>query len=182
MSRPFSAANLSAMQRDVKRFARMSRPKLQMYGQSHELPRGVGFASTREGLSYRYSGVSHAAQNMADMPSVYLAHGVLSMLHACDLDSVLLNRYASGSDSVSWHCDDEAGMNPSAPIVSLSLGAARRFKMRRKDRCGDVLTIDLTHGDVLSMPPGVQATHEHCITKTKRSVGERVNLTFRSFL
>lgn len=44
----------------------------------------------------------------------------------------LINYYASGTDSISYHSDDERFLGPDPCIASLSLGAKRDFLMRHK--------------------------------------------------
>lgn len=92
-------------------------------------------------------------------------------------NSVLLNRYENGSDSVGWHADDESEMSQKHPIASLSLGATRRFQMRR--RGGPIQTIELGHGSLLVMSAGMQQEWKHCVPKTRKPCGRRINLTFR---
>ena len=92
-------------------------------------------------------------------------------------NSVLLNRYESGSDSVGWHADDEREMSREHPIASLSLGATRNFQMRRGD--GPVQTIKLGHGSLLVMRAGMQQEWKHRVPKTKKPCGRRINLSFR---
>lgn len=71
-----------------------------------------------------------------------------------------------------WHRDDE--VMASTRIVSLSLGAERRFRLRPESGRGSV-GMDLEHGSLLLMDGRIP----HCLPKTRRPVGERVNLSFR---
>ena len=47
-------------------------------------------------------------------------------------NSVLLNLYRDGRDSVSWHADNEPGLGRNPVIASLSLGATRRFQLKHR--------------------------------------------------
>jgi alpha-ketoglutarate-dependent dioxygenase alkB family protein 2 len=47
-------------------------------------------------------------------------------------NSCLINRYEDGDSSVAWHSDNEKLFGIAPTIVSLSLGAARDFLVRRK--------------------------------------------------
>jgi alkylated DNA repair dioxygenase AlkB len=94
-------------------------------------------------------------------------------------NSVLLNRYASEQDSVSWHSDDEPEMDSDHAIASLSLGAAREFLVRPISNKEGVQSYVLTSGSLLVMPPGFQQKYQHCVPKSKTPCGPRVNLTFR---
>jgi alkylated DNA repair dioxygenase AlkB len=92
-------------------------------------------------------------------------------------NSVLVNRYENEKDSVGWHADNEPEMSHEHPIASLSFGATRSFEMR-KGR-GPVQTIELEHGSLLAMRPGMEREWRHQVPKTKNPCGLRVNLTFR---
>ena len=50
-------------------------------------------------------------------------------------NSVLLNLYRDGRDSVSWHADNEPGLGRNPVIASISLGATRRFQMKHRRAC-----------------------------------------------
>lgn len=95
-------------------------------------------------------------------------------------NSVLANLYRDGADSMDWHADDEASLGPAPVIASISLGAARRFQMRRKDKRGEAVCTELGNGDVLVMSGRCQADWLHRVPKTKKPVGPRINLTFRN--
>ena len=129
-----------------------------------------------EGAGYMYSGIPHeplpwTAELLALRDEVSAATGAR-------FNSVLLNRYRGGEDSVSWHRDDEPELGRDPVIASVSLGATRRFKLRHL-ATKEIHSLDLTDGSLLLMSGPSQREWEHCLTKTKRAVGERINLTFR---
>jgi alkylated DNA repair dioxygenase AlkB len=99
-----------------------------------------------------------------------------------DYNSVLLNRYANGQDSVSWHSDDEPEMDSGHPIASLSLGAAREFLVRPISGKKNGRTYILAAGSLLVMPPGFQQRYQHCVPKSQTPCGARINLTFRRMI
>ena len=95
-------------------------------------------------------------------------------------NSVLLNLYRNGKDSVGWHRDNEKEFGDNPVIASVSLGETRPFQLRHKYRKDvDKLEIPLTHGSYLLMAGGTQHFWEHQIPKTAREIGPRINLTFR---
>lgn len=100
-------------------------------------------------------------------------------LAAVPFDSVGLNLYRDGSDSVAMHNDTLRHLATRQPIVVLSLGATRRMALRAKDAPRASVAFDLHAGDVVAMGHASQATHEHGIAKTTRSVGPRISLAFR---
>jgi alkylated DNA repair dioxygenase AlkB len=95
-----------------------------------------------------------------------------------DFNSVLLNLYRNGADSVGWHADNERGLGRNPVIASLSLGATRRFQLKHRRRAERV-AIDLKHGSCLVMAGATQHHWLHQVPKTARPVGPRINLTFR---
>lgn len=94
-------------------------------------------------------------------------------------NSVLLNRYRGGTDYMGWHSDDEPELGPAPLIASLSLGAARRFLLRRRDDPARKAEYLLGHGDLLLMGGQTQRYYQHALPKMARVQGERINLTFR---
>jgi alkylated DNA repair dioxygenase AlkB len=102
---------------------------------------------------------------------------------ACDarFNSVLANLYRDGRDSMGWHSDNEPELGRQPVIASLSLGAARRFRLKpRGDAArGDVHAIELGHGSLLRMAGDTQHRYVHDLPKTSAAVGPRLNLTFR---
>ena len=92
---------------------------------------------------------------------------------------VLLNRYRTGRDSMSWHSDDEPELGPNPAIASVSFGASRRFRLRHRTRKEEKFAIELSHGSLLVMDQATQLHWQHSVSKTAKPVGERINLTFR---
>ena len=94
-------------------------------------------------------------------------------------DSVLLNLYRDGKDSVSWHSDTEP-ISGHQPIASVSFGQTRSFHLRHKfDKAIKPFSIPLMHGSFLLMSASVQQYWEHHIPKTSKPLAPRINLTFR---
>jgi alkylated DNA repair dioxygenase AlkB len=94
-------------------------------------------------------------------------------------NSVGLNRYRDGRDSVAPHNDHLNVLMSGMPIVLLSLGATRRMTIRAKQPPRRVLHVDLDAGSLLSMSYATQLHYTHGIAKTKEPVGERISLAFR---
>ncbi|TAM15681.1 MAG: alpha-ketoglutarate-dependent dioxygenase AlkB [Rhodanobacter sp.] len=103
-------------------------------------------------------------------------------------DSVLANLYRDGNDSMGWHSDDEPELGPQPLVASLSLGAERRFRFRRRrargepTRPGDTLKLLLPHGSLLRMAGDTQRLYRHDLPKMRTVVAPRINLTFRRIL
>jgi len=107
-----------------------------------------------------------------------------------DFNFCLVNYYASGDDSISFHSDDERFLGSNPAIASLSLGVTRDFIMKHKpDKEGKpvdakTLKLALASGDMVLMKGPTQAHWLHSIPKRKSGdAGKgRINITFRKAL
>lgn len=93
-------------------------------------------------------------------------------------NSVLLNRYRNGNDSISWHTDAEKELGINPIIASVNFGATNKFQLRHIET-KEKIEIELTHGSLLIMQGELQHFWQHQVPKTARKVNERINLTFR---
>ena len=101
----------------------------------------------------------------------------LSRHYGLDLPSISANLYRDGNDSVAWH-GDRIGKKRSETVVAiLSLGAPRRFLMRRKAG-GQSIRFVPQPGDLLVMGGTAQSTWEHCVPKCTYA-GPRISVMFR---
>lgn len=149
---------------------------MKMFGQLKLLPRLTAWYG-EPGTRYVYSGIVNEPQPWTAALSevkeaVEAASGVA-------FNGVLLNRYRTGRDSMGWHADDEPEFGEDPVIASVSFGGTRNFQLKHKRRKELNANVELTHGSLLVMRGGTQANWLHRIPKTAKSVGERLNLTFR---
>ena len=94
-------------------------------------------------------------------------------------NSVGLNRYRDGRDSVAPHNDHLNELREGYPIALLSLGATRRMTVRAKEKPARVIHADLEPGSLFVMDYATQIHYTHAIPKTTDAVGERISLAFR---
>ncbi len=127
-------------------------------------------------VPYEYSGLRWESREMPELLNT--AKLKIKYLFGIDFNSVLCNLYRTGQDSVGWHYDDEALFGNNPEVCSLSFGAKRLFKMRRKDNNKIKQDFELEDGSLLFMPKGTQETWQHSIPKSDTSE-PRINLTFR---
>lgn len=80
----------------------------------------------------------------------------LNALSGTPFNTALANLYRDGLDSVSWHADDEPDLGPEPVIASVSLGAPRRFLLRKKRDPSTRHELELTHGSVVVMSGSTQ--------------------------
>jgi alkylated DNA repair dioxygenase AlkB len=127
--------------------------------------------------SYFYSGIKVAAHPYTNL--IAEINNLVEIATGNEFNSVLVNLYRDGNDSVSWHADDETSLGHSITIASLSLGASRDFQFKRKDGQDNSINIELDDGSLLLMRHPTQRYWFHQIPKRKRIRNQRINLTFR---
>lgn len=152
-----------------------------MFGRSRPIPRKHRWFAERGG-TYKWSGLTMIGEPFPE--DVERLRKRLVSETGVPFNTALANLYRNGEDSVAWHADDEKELGRDPVIASVSLGATRRFSLRKRSALerakeGGRRTFDLTSGSLLLMGPGVQSSWEHALHKTKRVHTPRINLTFR---
>ena len=118
-----------------------------------------------------------------------------SLLSAC-----LANNYREGQGSIPWHYDEVRAHGEPRIVAALSLGATRRFGLRRRGGGGSGGTgggggggggggsdeaegayLELEAGSVLAMWGRTQEEFEHELP-LRPGDGHRISLTFRSIV
>ena len=150
---------------------------IKLFGRSVKTPRLCAWYGDPE-VVYRYSGVTNYPRPwFADL--VMLRQKVERQTRS-RFNSVLLNLYRDGQDSMGYHADDEPELGATPVIASLSLGASRRFILKHRfKKTLPTLKLDLSPGSLLVMSGNTQQYWVHGISKTRRHVKSRINLTFR---
>jgi len=144
-----------------------------VYGKRHPQPRLTAWYGE---ASYTYSGLTLAPLPMT--PLLQQLRAAVEAMTGHRYNSVLLNYYRDGADSMGMHSDNERELGPRPVIASLSFGATRTFVLRHR-RTQRTLKLDLADGSLLLMSGSLQQEWLHGINKTKKTTQARVNLTFR---
>ncbi|MEN5204667.1 alpha-ketoglutarate-dependent dioxygenase AlkB [Stenotrophomonas sp. TWI700] len=150
--------------------------RIRIFGRQVDSPRlscWMGDPAAR----YRYSGTEFVPQPWH--PALLPLRDQLTAFCGHAFNSVLLNRYRDGDDGMGWHSDNEPELGPAPVIASVSLGAPRRFLLRRRDDHAKKAEVLLDHGDLLVMGGQTQRHYQHSLPKSARPLAERLNLTFR---
>lgn len=102
---------------------------------------------------------------------------VLSRHYGVSFDSVGVNYYRCGQDSVAWH-GDTVRKTLDRPLVAIvSLGNGRRFGLRPRGG-GAARWTTLDGGDLLVMGGHSQHDWEHSVPKAAGR-GPRISVTYR---
>jgi alkylated DNA repair dioxygenase AlkB len=131
------------------------------------------------GRDYRYSGNVNRALPVPAMLAPYLswAQAVID----ARLNGYLLNWYdAALSHRIGAHRDSTTGLAESAPIVTISLGAPRIFRLWSVHDKGHV-DFDATHGCVFVLPWETNKAVKHGVLHRAADSGRRISITLRAF-
>lgn len=148
-----------------------------IFGKTYKQPRLTGLYAENT-ASYSYS-------NIIMYPKPFPSE-VLELKQDIEKEAqhkfttALINLYRDGNDSNGWHADNETELGINPVIASLSLGSARPFHFKHRHLKKERHKMILDHGSLLIMKGSMQHYWLHQIAKTKKDIGERINLTFRS--
>jgi alkylated DNA repair dioxygenase AlkB len=104
---------------------------------------------------------------------------LLSARYDVGFDSVWVNLYRDGQDSVAWHGDRNRLVMDQPMVATVSLGARRRFLLRQRGNSRIAHELLPGAGDLVVMGGACQQEWEHTVPKTARPVGPRMAVTIR---
>ena len=148
-----------------------------MFGQLRRIPRLQAWYGDN-GCRYRYSNL--LLEPLPWTPLLLDIKALAEQQAGCAFNAVMLNCYRDGQDSMGWHSDDEPELGLNPVIASISLGACRRFSLKHRSRTQlTPVYLEPAHGSLIIMSGALQHHWQHAVPKTRKPLGERVNLTFR---
>ena len=127
-------------------------------------------------LAYSYSGITLDPRPMT--PTLLEVKQRCEEAASTRFNSVLVNLYRDGQDSMGLHADDEPELGVEPIIASVSFGGERNFRLRHR-QSKELQQISLASGSLLVMSGLSQECWMHDVPKTKKFVEPRINLTFR---
>jgi alkylated DNA repair dioxygenase AlkB len=145
-----------------------------VYGKQHLQPR---LSAAYGDAPYTYSGLT--IHPLPWTPLLLSIKEAVEAASAYKFNSVLLNYYRDGRDSMGMHSDNESELGRNPVVASVSFGATRTFILRHK-ASKQTCKLDLTDGCLLLMAGALQHHWQHGINKSAKNLGPRLNLTFRS--
>jgi alkylated DNA repair dioxygenase AlkB len=148
---------------------------MKMYGKEIPFPRLTSWYGDND-KPYSFSGIKLQPNSWS--PGLLKIKSDIEPKAEVAFNSVLLNRYRDGKDSISWHTDAEKELGINPVIASVNFGAERKFQLKHKET-NERIDILLKHGSLLIMQGELQHFWKHQIPKSKTISQERVNLTFR---
>lgn len=151
---------------------------MNMYGKKIDFPRLTAWYGNND-KPYSFSGITLSPTPWNE--EIIAIKNKIEPESNVIFNSVLLNRYRSGSDSISWHTDAEKELGKNPVIASANFGETRKFQLRHITT-KEKLEIELKHGSLLIMQGELQHFWQHQVPKSAKPLKERINLTFRVIL
>ncbi len=146
-----------------------------MYGEKINFPRLTAWYGNND-KPYSFSGIT--LKPLPWTSEILTIKSKIEPIAKTEFNSVLLNLYRDGNDSISWHTDAEKELGINPVIASVNFGATRKFQLRHF-MTKEKIEMELPHGSILIMQGELQHYWQHQVPKTSKPVGERINLTFR---
>jgi alkylated DNA repair dioxygenase AlkB len=148
---------------------------MNMYGKELKFPRLTSWYGDQD-KPYTFSGITLKPNRWND--ELLEIKEAIEPIAGVEFNSVLLNLYRDGNDSISWHTDAEKELGTNPVIASANFGVQRTFQLRHM-QTKERINIELSHGSLLIMQGELQHYWQHQVPKRKNIQGPRVNLTFR---
>lgn len=132
------------------------------------------------GRDYEYTGAVNPAVPITADIQVFLLWAQSAIAPA--LNGVLVNFYDGAfGHYIGAHRDSTKNLDPAAPIVIVSAGEARLFRLRRWRGDGRKWDVLVEAGSVLVLPYQTNLIFTHEVPASKRLTGRRISMTFRAF-
>jgi alkylated DNA repair dioxygenase AlkB len=148
-----------------------------LYGKTYPIPRLTAWYGD-EGKIYTYSNITMYPHPWNE--TLLSIKNKLKIFTQVNFNSVLINLYRNGQDSMGWHSDDEIELGQNPVIASVNFGETRRFLLKPRDKNNPgKYEVNLSHGSLLLMAGETQKHWLHQIPKTSKKINPRINLTFR---
>ena len=151
------------------------KPEIIIFGKKCKQQRNIGFFSDKS-KGYKYSN-----KMMESKPLTQAICELLDIVNSefgTQFNGILVNKYMDGNDYISAHSDDETGIDLNG-VISISYGAERIFRIRKKDTKHIIYDELTTHCSILHMGGNFQKLYTHEIPIQKKIKEPRISFTFR---
>lgn len=152
--------------------------QITIYGKTHNIPRLQQWYgdSNRE---YKWSNI-HLIPLPWDTQILRIRERVQEKAQR-EFNSVLLNYYRDGRDTVGWHSDNEPELGVEPFIANASFGTMRDLLFRHKIT-GEKHSFSVPNGSAYFMWGDTQEDWDHCLPKRLKVKEGRIGLAFRYVL
>ena len=167
----------------LKRTVPFSQGKVRVYGKLCDERRltSMHVRYPGEGKKYKYSGTTKKVKPFTEEMEKIAKK--IKKKFGIEVDMCLCNLYEDGTRNIGWHSDNPEDMSSASGgphILSISLGATRKFRLRKKiEPNGWHEELILNSGDLVHMKSLCQKLYKHSVPVEKKVTEPRINLTFR---
>ncbi len=176
----FASCTSNQLFKQLQEEIKWQQDSITIFGKTHLQPRLTAWYGDKN-KTYTYSNITMYPHDWLDC-LLTIKHKI-EPICKCRFNSVLLNYYRHGRDSMGWHSDNEPELGKNPLIASVSFGGERRFMFKSRDKKNSLKSeLVLNHGSLLIMAGETQQYWLHQIPKTTKQVNPRINLTFRNIL
>lgn len=172
----FSSAEANTFLKLLINEIEWTQPTLKIFGKSFKQPRLSAWYADNN-IPYTYSRFTQ--YGLAWEENLLKIKEKTQNITRSIFNSALVNYYRDGQDSMGWHSDNEPELGESPILASVSFGEPRKFNLKHKSDKSLKESICLDHGSILLMSGNMQKNWLHQISKSKKKMGPRVNITFR---
>jgi alkylated DNA repair dioxygenase AlkB len=152
------------------------RPSILLHGRQVQVPRW----HQAYGEDYRFSGLTSPAEPVPPLIAPLLSWARLEV-HP-HLNAILVNWYEGPGHYIGPHHDTTRRMLPGAPIITVSFGEERIFRLSRgTGRERETRDFRATDGTVFVIPRDTNDAWKHSVPKSTRYTGRRISVTIRGF-
>lgn len=134
---------------------------------------------------YRFSGLLHPAKPLHQSFQPFLEWANTIPETCGGFNQVLVNFYENGHHYIGPHTDNESQLIQKSPIMSISLGETRTFRLRNAQTKSIVKDIEMHNNSFIIMCGNIQREFTHEVPKVAgkkgQLLGRRINLTMRQF-
>jgi alkylated DNA repair dioxygenase AlkB len=132
------------------------------------------------GADYHYTGRVNRAEPLTPAMTPFLAWA--REVVDTRLNGLLFNWYdAERAHYIGKHRDSTKDMIEGAPIVTISLGATRLFRLRPWRGAGKI-DLEADHGAVIVIPQATNLAWTHEVPHRAADLGRRISITLRGFV
>ena len=146
-----------------------------------ELSHGLAWRSERRVMYEKEVDVprlyAELAEGETSLDVIERMRTALDSRYGCSFARTSFALYRDGDDSVAWHGDYVAREMNEAWVATISVGAPRRFLLRRTGG-GRSMSLSLGWGDLLVMGGTCQRTYQHAIPKVHEAA-PRISIMLR---
>lgn len=149
--------------------------RIKMYGKEIATPRW----QQAYGKNYSYTGSKNNALPIPNDFNIFLEWAQINI--DSRLNGLLLNWYdGQKGHYIGAHRDDTRDLHQDSPIVTISLGQERMFRLRKYKEKG-FKDITVRNGEVIIIPWNTNLKWTHEVPNFKKYTGKRISITLRAY-